>query len=293
MGVRLIAVMIAMLLAPDGGSQTQRADGTAGVVADRQAFFAHVRANLIRAQRATHQFSYKERRTKFHANPFGRLGTDGEELFHVFPSVNPRLTYRRMLVRNGHALSAAELARQDREYRARSADVRRRLENETAADRRRRLDEDARTSRRAQEMVDDVIAALDFTIRGRGDIDGRPAVTVTFAGKPAARPRTREGRIAQKFEGTVWIHPELREVMHVSARTTGRVSFGYGMVARLNEGTTGSLTRQPIEPDLWMPTTARLSGEGRAVLQLRKLEVDFTVDWFDYQRFDGRVPITP
>ena len=53
------------------------------------------------------------------------------------------------------------------------------------------------------------------------------------------------------------------------------------------------LTRQPIEPALWMPTAVRLSGEGRAVLQLRKLEVDFAVDWFDYQRFDGRVPIAP
>ena len=293
MGVRLTAVVIAILLALDGGSLAQRADGNAAVVADTEAFFANVRANLIRAQRATHHFSYKERRTRFHTNPFGRLGTDGDELIQVFPSINPKLTYRRVLARDGQALSAAELARQDREYQARSASVRRRLQNETAADRRRRLDEEQQARLRARTMIEDVVAALDFTIAGRRDLDGRPAIAVTFAGDPAARPTTREGRIAQKFAGTAWIHPEQHEVMHVAARATDDISFGYGIIARLNEGTTASLTRQPIEPDLWMPTAVRLSGDGRAVLQLRKLEVDFAVDWFDYQRFDGRVPIAP
>ncbi len=293
MGVRLTVLVVAMLLALDGGSLAQRAEGTAAVVADTEAFFAKVRANLIRAQRATHQFTYKERRTKFHTNPFGRLGTDGDELAHVFPSSNPRLTYRRVLARDDQALSAAELARQDREYQARSASIRRRLENETAADRRQRLDDEERASRRGQAMVEDIIAALDFTITGRSALDGRPAITVTFAGDPTARPTTREGRIAQKFAGTVWIHPDRHEVVHIDARTTDDVSFGYGMIARLNEGATASLTRRPIEPDLWMPTAVRLSGDGRAVLQLRKLDVDFAVDWFDYQRFDGRVPIAP
>ena len=293
MRVCLTAFVIAMLLGFDGGSLAQRADGTASVVSDRDAFFTSVRANLIRAERVTHQFSYKERRTRFHTNPFGRLGTGAEELFHVFPSIQPGLTYRRLLARHGSPLSADELTRQDREYRSRSASVRRRLETETPADRHRRLDDESRTSRRGQAMVEDVIAALDFTISGRGDFDGQPGITVTFAGKPDARPKTREGRIAHKFAGTIWIHSERHEVMHVAAQSTETVSFGYGMIARLNEGTMGSLTRQPVEPDLWMPTAVRLTGDGRAVLRLRRLEVDFKVDWFDYRRFDGTVPVAP
>jgi hypothetical protein len=288
--VRLGVLLLASSMVLGGSPRDQDAPTQSPVVPDQAAFFARVRENLVRAQRATPLFAYKERRTKFHTNPFGRLGTDGVELLEVFPSVHSRLTYRRVLMRDGEYLTPAELAAQDGEYRARSADLRRRLQNETAADRRRRLEEVARARRRSQEMIEDILGALDVRITGRAFYEGAPAITVAFAGRPAARPKTREGRIARDFVGTAWIHEHQHEVMHVEGRTTDDVSFGFGMIARLNEGTEGSLTRQPVEPDLWMPTAVRVSGDGRAVLQLRKLMVDFKVDWFDYHRYDGRIP---
>lgn len=290
MAVRLGTLLIAVLMVVHGRPLAQRADVPEPVVPDVAAFFAQVRDNLIRAQRATHQFAYKERRTKFHTNPFGRLGTDGVELFEVFPSVHSKLTYRRLLMRDGVAVPPDERARQDREYRARTAALRRRLQNETAADRQRRLNDEARARQRSQAMIEDIVAALQVHITGRSFYEGRPAVTVAFAGRPTARPKTREGRIAQDFVGTAWIDPQLHEVMHVEGRTTDEVSFGFGMIARLNKETAGSLTRQPIESGLWMPTAVRVSGDGRAVMQLRKLMVDFKVDWYDYYRFDGTIP---
>jgi hypothetical protein len=290
MGVRLSALLVALLLLVEGPSLAQDGRASDPVVPDEAAFFAQVRENLVRAQRATPQFAYRERRTRFHTNPFGRLGTDGEELLEVFPSVHGKLTYRRVLMRDGTRLTADELATQDREYRARTAGIRRRLQNETAADRRRRLDEEARARRRSQAMIEDIVGALDVRVTGRTFYEGEPAITVAFTGRPAARPKTREGKIAQDFVGTAWVHESLHEVMHVEGRTTDEVSFGFGMIARLNKDAEGSLTRQPIEPGLWMPTAVRVSGDGRAVLQLRKLMVDFKVDWFDYHRYDGRIP---
>lgn len=290
MAVRLGTLLIAVLLLVHGRPFAQRADPPEPVVPDEAAFFAQVRDNLIRAQRATHQFTYKERRTKFHSNPFGRLGTGGVELFEVFPSVHSKLTYKRLLMRDDAAVSPAERAAQDRAYRARTAALRRRLQNETAADRQRRAGEEARAMQRSQATIEDIVAALEFRVTGRGVREGRPAITVAFAGRPAARPKTREGAIAQDFVGTAWIDPERHEVMHVEGRTTDDVSFGFGMIARLNKDTTGALTREPVEPGLWMPTAVRVSGHGRAVLQLRKLLVDFKVDWYDYRRFDGTIP---
>lgn len=290
MGVRLGTLLVAVLMVLHGHPLAQRPDVPDAVVPDVAAFFAEVRDNLIRAQRATHQFAYKERRTKFHSNPFGRLGTGGVELFEVFPSLHSKLTYRRLLMRDDVTVPPAERARQDREYRARTAALRRRLQNETAADRQRRLNDEARARQRSQATIEDIVAAIEFHVTGRSFYEGRPAVTVAFAGRPAARPKTREGRIAQDFVGTAWIDPQLHEVMHAEGRTTDDVSFGFGMIARLNKDTEGSLTRQPIEPGLWMPTAVRVSGDGRAVLQLRKLMVDFKVDWSDYHRFDGTIP---
>lgn len=286
MGLSRVAIAAAALLvtlpAPDGhhaAYSTQNAG-----VSDTAAFYAAVRENLARAQRAAHEFSYKERRTKLHTNPFGKLGADGVELFQVYPSADPELTYRRLLARDGVPLSEKELAKQDREYQAKAADARLRLEKENDSDGRRREKDATEARRRAQVMIEDVVAALQFTITGRGDHDGRAAILVAFQARPRFRPETREGRTAQKFAGTIWIDPELHEVMHVEAESTDDVAFGFGIVARLGKGAIGSLTRRPVEPGLWMPTKVHLTGGGRAVLFIRKLTIDYAVEWFEYQR---------
>ena len=243
-----LAVLIAALIVPDGASRARQTGGSTQIVPDQEAFYAAVRDNLARAQGAVVEFSYKERRTNVHTNPFGKMGTDGVELSHVYPSANPKLTYRRLLERDGVSVSTQELAQQDREYLAKVAEIRR-LEEQHGDDRRRRTEEETVARRRAQEMIEDVVAALQFTITGKSLYEGRPAVVVVFVGRPTFRPKTREGTIAQKFQGTVWIDSEVNEVMHIDAKTTDDMSFGLGIVARINKGTTGSLTRRPIEAE--------------------------------------------
>jgi len=151
-------------------------------------------------------------------------------------------------------------------------------------DRQRRQRDDAEARQRAQDIVNDIVAALTFTIRGRDEHEGRPAILVAFEGRPEARPETREGRIAQKFAGTIWIDAELNEVMSVDAKSTDDLAFGFGIVARLNKRAVGSIRRRPVEDGVWMPTSLRLSGNGRAALYPRRLTIEYAVDWFDYQR---------
>jgi hypothetical protein len=42
------------------------------------------------------------------------------------------------------------------------------------------------------------------------------------------------------------------------------------------------VVREPVDT-VWLPTSIRLSGDGRALL-LRKLDVDYFIEWFDYRR---------
>ncbi len=93
--------------------------------------------------------------------------------------------------------------------------------------------------------------------------------------------------MAQRFVGTVWIHEAAAEVMRVEAMSIDSISFGFGLLARLGKGAEATLTRQAVEGDLWMPTQLTLTGRGRAVLFLRGLVIDFSVDWFDYRRLEG------
>ena len=252
-----------------------------GGLPDRETFLREVRENLARAQEMAHQFAYKERRTDMHMNPFGRMGTGDMRVSEVYPASIPQLTYRRVVQRNGLPVSAEDLAAQEQEYREKVADVRRRLAREDEDDREERERDELLAQRRAQRMIDDVVAALDFDIARREVRDGVRTIVISFTGRPDAKPLTREGRVAKVFTGHAWVDEAAREVIHVEAIATDDVSFG-GFIAKLYEGTHATLERDEIAPGVWLPTRIKLEGEARALF--RKTKIDYLIEWFDYQR---------
>jgi hypothetical protein len=224
---------------------------------DATTFFPAVRENLARAGRMQDQFAYKERRTQVHMNPFGRIGTGGTVLYDITPNPNGPGFTRRVLERDGKPVENGEV--------------------ETFGQRRRR------DRAQSPSAVQDTAAVLDFAIGGRVMVEGRPAILVTFTPKPDAKPTTREGRLARAFTGKIWVDEAEAEVMRVEATAIDSITYGYGLLARLNTGTVVTLLRERIEERLWFPTSIRFQGEGRALL-LRKLNIDFHIEWFDYRR---------
>lgn len=276
----LLSVALAWALVPSHASAPPVQDRP---LPDADKFYAAVRENLTRAERETHLYTYKERRTNVHTNPFGRLGTGGINLYEVYPSPVRQLVYRRLVQRDGKPLSAAELAEQDREYRARVSEVQGERAARTATER-LLVDQQSKEARgRRQRAMEDVVSALQFQIKGRTTVDGVQAILIAFSPKPDARPATRQGRMAQKFAGSIWVDETALEVMRVEAKSIGDLSYGYGIVARLGEGTAATVRRRPIGHGLWMPSELTLTGQGRAVV-FRRLVVDYAIEWFDYRR---------
>jgi len=251
-----------------------------------EALYKAVRENLVRAESVAHLYAFKERRTDVHTNPFGRIGTGGTRVLHVYPSPIRQLTYRRLIERNGVSLTPAELAEQDNRYRTRVTERQRELAAQTVDEQRQRETDAARARERRQRRVEDVVNALQFTLEGRTVYQGAPAFIVAFIPKRDAKPVTREGRTAVNFEGKVWIDEAASEVVYVEATSIDDITFGLGLVARVGKGAQASMTRRPVAGDLWMPTRIALSGRGRAAV-LRTLVLDFAVDWFDYRRLGG------
>jgi hypothetical protein len=243
---RLLTALLLFALTPAGGQSPQP-------LPERTAIFKATQANLERAQREQGRYAYKERRTELHTNPFGRIGTDGVRLYQVTPTSQPGVTYRTLLEKDGVKVVDARPER----------------------------DED-RPRSDAKRPFDDVVDSLNFVVDRREIREGRETVVVNFAPKPDAQPQTREGRLAKLFTGRVWVDEAAHEVVHVEGTAIDSMSFGFGMIARLNQGTRVTLTRQPVDGSLWLPTAVRFNGEGRALL-FRKLNIDFAVDWFDYK----------
>ena len=237
-----------MALSVSGGAQSSRP------LPDREPLFTATRDNLTRAQREQWRYSYKERRTQLHTNPFGRLGTDGVAVYQVTPGPEPGVVFRTLLEEDGVKVPGAQPERQENRDRGQS-----------------------------RSAVDDVVATLEFVIDRREVRDGHDTIVVTFAAKPDARPQTREGRLAKLFTGSIYVDEAAREVRGVDGMAIDSISFGFGMIARLNEGTRVSLVREPVDGGIWLPTSVRFNGQGRAVL-FRKLNVDLKIDWYDYKR---------
>lgn len=243
----IVTAALAAVLAAGGQAQESRP------LPDRAVLFKTTQDNLVRAQREQGRYAYKERRTELHTNPFGRIGTDGVVVYEVTPAPEPGVTFRTLLEKDGMKVEDAKPERQARRDRRQSA-----------------------------SSIDDVVATLDFVMDRREVRDGHDVIVVTFAAKPDARPQTREGRLAKIFKGSIFVDEAAHEVRRVEGRTIDSMSFGLGMIARLNEGTRVTLVREPVAGGIWLPTSIRFVGDGRAML-FRKLNVDFAIDWYDYR----------
>jgi hypothetical protein len=248
MAALLALVGAAVTLAAPVRSQGQRP------LPPAETFYAAVRANLTRADREQYRYAYRERRSEVHTNPFGKIGTGGTVTYEVIPGTKLGMYQRRLVERDGKAVAGVKPEMVDRREQGAS-----------------------------NPSIDDVVATLELRIRGRETIGGRECIAIDFTPKKDAAPKTKQGKVAKIFKGTVWVDEALHEVIRVEATSIDDLSYGLGLVARLDEGTHATLVREQVEPSVWLPTSVRLKGEGRAML-FRKLNVDFAVEWFNYRR---------
>jgi hypothetical protein len=220
---------------------------------ERQPFFDATRGNLERSQTRQNGYAYRERRRELNTNPFGRLGTGtGSEEYDVTPLPEGGVA-RTLVARDGKP-----------------------VKGETTNSRPR-----ARTSKKS--AVTDTAETLDLVLDHRERLNGRDVIIITFSPKADARPETREGKLAKNFRGRIFVDEADAEVVRVEATAIDDISYGLGVVARVNKGATVTLVRERVDAGTWMPTSIRFSGEGRAML-VRKLRVDHLIEWFNYRR---------
>ena len=253
MRTRRIALVVVLLIFPlllgaaPGGSHR--------ALPAEEPFFNAVRENMARANREQFRYAYKERRTELHTNPFGRLGTGDVLLYDVTPGPTPAVTFRTLLEKNGKAVANSKPEKQERRVRT-----------------------------GGPSTIDDTASALRFSIDRREVVHGRDAIVVRFEPRPDANPQTREGKLARMFSGLIWVDEAALEVTRVEATAVEDLSYGFGLLAKLRKGSVVTLTRQRIDEHIWLPTSVKFKGDGRALLAIRKLTIDFNVEWFDYRR---------
>jgi hypothetical protein len=88
----------------------------------------------------------------------------------------------------------------------------------------------------------------------------------------------------QHFTARAWISESEYELVRVEVEAIEPISFGLGILARLQPGATASFERRKVNDEVWLPARMTYQGGGR-VLLLRKMRLAGSSDFFDYRRF--------
>ena len=87
-----------------------------------------------------------------------------------------------------------------------------------------------------------------------------------------------------KLRGRAWFGEHDHELIDLQAHLTDDISFGLGILAKLNEGAQMSFRRHKVNDEIWLPGQAHFTGTGRLLL-FKGLRVDVTEEFSEYKKF--------
>ena len=135
-------------------------------------------------------------------------------------------------------------------------------------------------SQRRREAVEDLRRGLMVKIDGREMVDGHRATILSFEPRPGARLQSRVGRFVRVMRGRVWA-TDNGDVVRVEARLDSDVSVGWGLIARIWEGSWLRATQQP-HGGTWLPLDLTAEAQGRTLL-FRTFRTRYAVRYWGYR----------
>jgi hypothetical protein len=209
----------------------------------------------------------------------GKVKEGPVKTYEVYPSPEPGNTYKRLVAVDGKPISQAELEKNDREHRE---NVFERM-NESPEKKAKRAREEAKERAEEERAIDDMFQLYDIRIVRREMLHGHPTVVVTFEPKPNYKSRTDEAKVMKKVRATAWIHETEYQIVRAELEAIENIGFGLGVLGKVYKGTTAEFLRTKVNGEVWLPSRARVTARGRALV--RKFDLDSVTEWSDYKKF--------
>jgi len=135
-------------------------------------------------------------------------------------------------------------------------------------------DETQRRIKMARALPDAVLLQFAGT-----ESDGQ--LRYTFTPNPAFSPHDRETQIYRGMRGTLWIDPVHERLTHVKGELFKDVTFGWGILGKLNKGGRYEAAQIQVAPGIWEMTLLDLDFRGsifffgRIRIQRKETSTDF------------------
>jgi hypothetical protein len=266
------------------GASGSREHSAAAPLPELNAFLAEVRRHIRPETIAQTQFACVQRETEVKLDGDGNPTETETRVYEIYPPTpGASGPYRRLVSRNGVNVPESELAEKDRRRQAEIEERMRQFRRESPEERERRLRREAKERDEHQAVVDDAFRTLDLRMAGREWLAGRPSIVLTFVGRPQSRPTTRFGSVMQKLKGRIWVDEQDFEIVKVEGRAAEDITYGFGLFARIHEGTTASWERRKVNGEAWTPVRLEIRATAR-VLLFRRLALHRIVQYFDFRK---------
>lgn len=181
----------------------------------------------------------------------------------------------RMVKKDGKALSADEMAKEDERINKASA---------KAHERREKADTQGKEtdSRGDQEItVSRLLELGTFTNPRRLELNGRDTIAVDYAGDPKAKTRNRAEDVIRDMVGTAWIDEQDHVLARVEGRFVNAFKVGGGLVVNIQKDTHFTWEQTKVNDEVWLPAHIDAQGAARFLLffdfngSLRTVESDY------------------
>ena len=242
-------------------------------IPDIVAMMNDVQSNQRKAEAIQKDYLYHSVETEQEVDDHGKVKkTTVTEYDHLWINGVPM---RRLVKKNGKALTPEEIAKEDE-----------RIDKDSAKARERRERQDAKgnesTARGDEEItVSRLIALGAFTNPRRVQLNGRDTIAVDYAGDPKAKTRNRAEEVIRDLVGTAWIDEQDHMLARVEGHFANAYKVGFGVVADIRKDTHFVWQQTKVNNEVWLPSNLDAQGAARFLLffsfngSVRAVESDY------------------
>jgi hypothetical protein len=251
---------------------------------DFDSFIAQVKTRLQTDADLQTGYAFTERRVEQKLDSSGKVKDETVKVYEVYPGLPGDEPYRRLIEENGKPVPPAKLASRDRE---RTRDVERYVRaqaKQSESDREKAVRAYDKAMRQRKEEIDDIFHVFDVRMVGREAIGGHDTILFSLAPRKNVKARTDSGKMMQHFTARAWISESDFELVRVEVQAVDTLSFGLGILARVQKGATAAFERRKVNDEIWLPAKVTYTGSGR-VLLVRRMRLAGYSEFSNYRKF--------
>ena len=253
---------------------------------DLSSFFHEVRVRLQTDAQRQYDYSFIERQRQTSLAADGRATDMSTATIESHPGFPGEARFECVVERDGRRIPEDDLRRQVERRRREVVDYRRIVARQTTADRARQERDWDRRGRELTDTLDDVFRVFEIRMLGRETVDGHGTVVVSLVPRAGARPVSEDGRWFAHFRGRAWISEAEYELVHLDVEALDDLDVGFGLLARVHQGTRAAFDRRKFGDGPWLPARSTVTMSAR-VLLVRQMRQELTSEYSDYRRGTG------